>query len=126
MERVLLIYDNIHELNFFQTKLEEENISVYKSDKLSEASLLAETTAPTLIVVNATYCEDDVVEFCKQLKDANSHRDVTILSLVETENYYASPYIDHLMVKPIRPKLLLSIIRALIKHENVSWVPEIH
>jgi response regulator RpfG family c-di-GMP phosphodiesterase len=126
MEKALLVYDHIHELNFFQTKLEEDNVIVYKSDNLNEALLLAETVIPSLVVINAHYSEDDIVAFCKKVKSTDLSADITILSLVESENYYASPYIDHLMVKPIRPKLLLSIIRALIKHENVSWVPEIH
>ena len=124
METVLLVFDDVNELAFFESKLSEENVAIVKSNNLAEALVLAESVNPSLVIINTPYNEDNVVEFCKQIKTSHLNN-ITVLSLVESENYYSSPFIDHLMVRPIRPKLLLSIVRALMKNETVSWMPQI-
>ena len=123
MNSILLVFDDYKEANFFEANLAENKINVLKSSNLEEALALAKKTVPEMIVINILYSENEIVEFCKKIK--TEVKNTSILSLADSENYYSSPYINHLIIKPIRPKLLLSIIRSLMNHEMINWYPSI-
>ena len=124
MNKVLLIFDDSTEVKFLEANLAENNFEVLKSNNLADALILAKKTKPILIVINMLFEEDKIIEFCKKIK-TEELKDISILSLVASENYYSTPFINHLMIKPIRPKLLLSIIRSLMINETVNWMPSI-
>ena len=125
MKRVLLVFDNHEELDFIETNLSENGFQVIKTDNLTDALVAAEKIIPDLIVVNTMNTEEDLHEFGKRVKTERL-KDVSILSLIELEDYLNVSNPQHFVIKPVRPKLLLSVIRSIMNHEKVNWLPAVH
>ena len=49
-------------------------------------------------------------------------KQVAIISLVELEDYLNIAAKQHFIVKPVRPKLLLSLIRSIMNNEEMNWL----
>jgi DNA-binding response OmpR family regulator len=122
MKSVLLVFDDSKELEFMQTNLMENGFQVYTAINLDEALLLALTNIPNLIVVNGNYDESLFQQFAKQLK-TESLKKVSLLNLMELGDYLKSNSKTYFVVKLMRPKLLLSLIRSLMHHEKINWLP---
>ena len=125
MKRVLLVFDDQKELEFIESNLTENGFQIFKSDNLKEALTMAEKKLPELIVVNTLDTEIDLQTFCKKVKTERL-KDVSILSLIELEDYLNTSSKEHFIVKPVRPKLLLSLIRGVMNNEETSWLPSFH
>ncbi|MCX6295296.1 MAG: hypothetical protein NTX97_04365, partial [Bacteroidetes bacterium] len=125
MKSVLLVFDDAKELEFIEENLIENGFEIYRCCNLKDAVIIAETTIPNLIVVNTIDSESDFYRFTQQIK-IDRLKDVTILSLIELEDYLKTSTKEHFIVKPVRPKLLLSLIRCLMNREEVNWLPSFH
>ena len=125
MKSVLLVFDDSKELEFMEANLIENGFHVFKSGDLNEALINAERNIPNLIVVNTLDSESAIQLFSKQIK-IERLKNVTLLSLIELEDYLKASSIEHLVVKPVRPKLLLSLIRSLMYREKINWLSSLH
>lgn len=125
MKKVLLVFDNSQELDFIEANLEENGYLVTKADTLAGALVTAEKIIPDLIVVNTLDTEAELKEFNAKVKTERL-KNVSILSLIELEDYLKSPNPQHFVIRPVRPKLLLSVIRSIMNHETVNWLPAVH
>ena len=126
MKSVLLVFDDSKELEFIEANLTENGFQVFKADNLKDALTLAEKKIPNLIVVNTFDSEFNLQLFSKQIKTERL-KNVSLLSLIELENYLkTSSGKEHFVVKPVRPKLLLSLIRSVMHHEEINWLPSFH
>lgn len=125
LKKVLLVFDDPKELDFIKLNLADNGYEVFKAENLIEALLIAERVIPDLVVVNTADSETSVRSFGKQLK-ADSLKNVILLTLIELEDYLKVSNIEHYVVKPVRPKLLLSLIRSLMKKEEISWLASFH
>ena len=125
MQSVLLVFDDSKELEFIEANLIENGFKILKTDNLKEALIIAERTIPDLIVVNTFNSEFDLQLFTKQIKTERL-KNVSLLSLIELEDYLKSSSKEHFVIKPVRPKLLLSLIRSVMNNEGISWLPSCH
>lgn len=125
MDSVLLVFDDTRELDFIEANLSENGFRVIKSDNLKDALILAEKTFPNLIVVNTFDSESAILLFSSQIK-TEPLKDTILLSLIELEDYLKVSSTEHFVVKPVRPKLLLSLIRSVMNNETINWLPSFH
>jgi DNA-binding response OmpR family regulator len=125
MEKVLLVFDDQIIAEFIEKNLEENGFQIYKTDNLKDAVISAEKVIPELIVVNTLDEPIDLHNFSKQVKTQRLNT-VPILALVELENYLKTTNKEDLIVKPMKPKLLLSLIRSIMNNEETSWLPALH
>lgn len=126
MKSVLLVFDDSKELEFIEANLAENGFEVFKSDSLINALTLAEAVIPNLIVVNTFDSEANLQAFSERIKTPLL-KNVFLLSLIELENYLKTSFgKEHFVVKPVRPKLLLSLIRSVMNHEEINWLPSFH
>ncbi len=122
MKRILLVFDDEREMEFMEANLIENGFEIFKSNSLKEVLELAIKTSPDLIVLNTLNMESAVELFNKDFKKEQL-KNTSILSLIELKDYLYVSSEEYFIVKPIRPKLLLSLIRGLMNHEEVSWLP---
>lgn len=122
MKKVLLVFDDPKVSEFMEMNLAENNFQIFKASELKEAILIAEKVIPELIVINTFDIPVDLHNFTKQVK-TDRLKKVSILALVDLENYLNTPHKKDLFVKPIKPKLLLSLIRSIMNNEEISWLP---
>jgi DNA-binding response OmpR family regulator len=125
MKSVLLVFDESAELDFIDSNLCENGFLVYKSSNLNDALVVAEKKIPNLIVINTFDSEVEINRFTKQIKTERL-KNVNLLSLIELEDYLKTSTKEHFVVKPVRPKLLLSLIRSVMNHEEINWFPAFH
>lgn len=124
MKRVLLIFDDQKVSEFIEKNLEENGFQIYKTDNLKSALLFAEKVIPELMVINTFDKSDDLHNFIQTVKTQRL-KNVSVLALVELESYLNIINKEDLIIKPIKPKLLLSLIRSIMNHEETNWLPAI-
>ena len=125
MKSVLLVFDDSKELEFIEANLTESGYEVFTSYNLKEALILAKKTIPDLIVVNTFDSESSIQLFSQQIK-TEELKNTSLLSLIELEDYLKFFSTEHFVVKPVRPKLLLSLIRSVMNNEKINWLPTFH
>lgn len=125
MKSVLLVFDDQRELDFIDVNLSENGFNVFKTESLLNAIKASECVIPDLIVVNTCNNESELQMFIRQIKTERL-KNVSILSLVELEYYLKASEKEFFVVKPLRPKLLLSLIRGVMNNESINWLPSFH
>jgi DNA-binding response OmpR family regulator len=125
MQSILLVFDDQKELEFIESNLIESGFHVSKTDNLKVAVKIAERIIPDLVVVNTFNSEYDLKLFSEQIKTERL-KNTSLLSLIELEDYLKTSSREHFIVKPVRPKLLLSLIRSVMNNEEIKWLPSFH
>lgn len=125
MQSVLLIFENSKELEFTEYNLSESGFQVFKALNLKDGLTLAKEIVPDLIVVNTADTSISLLQFNKQLKGLQL-KDTLLLCLTELEDYLFASSTKYLVIKPLRPKLLLSLIRGIMNKEEINWLLSIH
>lgn len=125
MKRALLVFDEEKELQFIESSLAENGVSVYKSESLQAALKQSEKYTPELVVINKNVSTAELEQFLNSLKEMGCKKTVT-LSVTENEAHADLEHENHLVMEPVRPKLLLSLIRSIMSGEKVHWLPAVH
>ena len=125
LKSVLLVFDDLKELEFIEEQLVENGFQVYKCNTLNDALVLAERKIPNLIVINTNDSEINIQSFIGKVK-TDRLKDSILLSLIELEDFLKVSSKEHFVVKPVRPKLLLSLIRSMKNREKINWLPSFH
>jgi len=125
MKKVLLVFDDSKELDFIEFNLSENGYHIFRSTNLKEGLTKASEIVPDLIVTNTLDAPKNIYQFGKQLK-TEQMEEVLLLSLIELEDYLDTPTKKHFVVKPVRPKLLLSLIRGILNNEEINWALTVH
>ncbi|MBL0330700.1 MAG: response regulator transcription factor [Bacteroidetes bacterium] len=125
LKSVLLVFDDSKELEFIEEQLVENDFQVYKCNTLNDALVLAERKIPNLIVINTNDSEINIQSFIGKVK-TDRLKDSILLSLIELEDFLKVSSKEHFVVKPVRPKLLLSLIRSMMNREKINWLPSFH
>ena len=125
LKSVLLVFDDLKELEFIEEQLVENGFQVYKCNTLNDALVLAERKIPNLIVINTNDSEINIQSFIGKVK-TDRLKDSILLSLIELEDFLKVSSKEHFVVKPVRPKLLLSLIRSIMNREKINWLPSFH
>lgn len=121
--KILLVDDEHDILEFLTYNLQKEGHTIFKATNGKEAVVLAKKQLPDLIVLDVMMPEMDGVATCKKLRSMPEFKNTLIVFLtarssdefeIEGFNVGADDYIS----KPIRPKVFISRINAILKRRK--------
>ena len=118
--RILLVDDEPDILEFLGYNLKKEGYEVHSANNGSEALELARKNTPDLIILDVMMPEMDGIETCRQLREIKGLKNVLIAFLTARSEDYSQiagfeSGADDYISKPIRPRVLISRIKALLR-----------
>lgn len=125
--RILIVDDEPDILEFLSYNLRKENYIVFTSENGNQALETALAEKPHLILLDVMMPGMDGIETCEQIRARSELKGVVIAFLTARNEDYSQiagfeAGADDYISKPIKPKVLLSRIKALLKRANT--VPE--
>jgi two-component system, OmpR family, alkaline phosphatase synthesis response regulator PhoP len=122
-KKILLVDDEPDILEFVKYNLEKEGYEVLTALSGLEAIEIAESEIPALIVVDVMMPGMDGVETCVRLRE-NKKLDDTIITFLTARNEDFTQIAgfdagaDDYITKPIKPRVLVSRIKALLRRSS--------
>jgi two-component system, OmpR family, alkaline phosphatase synthesis response regulator PhoP len=121
--RILLVDDEKDILEFLGYNLKKEGFQIYTAGNGLEAIDLAGKVLPHLILLDVMMPKMDGIETCEQIRKNQQLKDVLIAFLTARGEEYSQiagfeAGGDDYITKPIKPKLLVSRVKALLKRYN--------
>jgi two-component system alkaline phosphatase synthesis response regulator PhoP len=118
--KILLVDDEPDVLEFIEYNLKKEGYKVYSTQNGTDAIKKAREIQPHLILLDVMMPEMDGVETCEEMrKDSNLQETIIAFLTARGEDYSQIAGFeaggDDYITKPIKPKVLLSRIKALLK-----------
>jgi two-component system alkaline phosphatase synthesis response regulator PhoP len=120
MSKVLLVDDEKDILELLRYNLEKEGIKVYTATEGQEAMRIAKSEHPDLIVLDIMMPGMDGVDVCNRLRALPEFKNTLITFLTARGEDYSQiagfdAGADDYMTKPVRPKVFVSKVKALLK-----------
>lgn len=121
--RILLVDDEPDILEFLSYNLKKEGYQVYTANNGKEAVTVAKRDQPHLIILDVMMPDMDGIETCREIREIPGLKDVMIAFLTARSEDYsqiagfevgADDYIN----KPIKPRVLISRIKALLRRSG--------
>lgn len=118
--KILLVDDEPDILEFLSYNLKKEGYNVFTANNGKEAVTVAKKETPHLIILDVMMPDMDGIETCREIRDLPGLKDVMIAFLTARSEDYsqiagfdvgADDYIN----KPIKPRVLISRIKALLR-----------
>lgn len=118
--KILLVDDEPDILEFLSYNLKKEGYNVSTASNGKEAVVLAKKENPHLIILDVMMPDMDGIETCREIREIPGLKDVMIAFLTARSEDYsqiagfdvgADDYIN----KPIKPRVLISRIKALLR-----------
>lgn len=121
--KILLVDDEVDILEFISYNLEKEGYKVYTAQNGAEAIKVAERTLPDLIILDVMMPEMDGIAACEELRRIPTLRHTMIAFLTARGEDYSQiagfeAGADDYITKPVRPKVLVSRVKALLKRTS--------
>jgi two-component system alkaline phosphatase synthesis response regulator PhoP len=121
--KVLLVDDELDILEFLSYNLEKEGYIVYTAKNGVEALKVAKDKIPNLIILDVMMPEMDGIVACEELrKMPELNRTVIAFLTARGEDYSQvagfEAGADDYITKPVRPKVLVSRVKALLKRSS--------
>lgn len=128
--KILIVDDEEDILQFLSYNLQKEGYQVITATNGADAIKLAQKEVPDLIVLDIMMPVMDGMETCKELRSLPETKDKIIVFLTARSEDYSQIAgfengADDYITKPIKPKLFISRIKALlrrIQHADTSSV----
>src|SRR5690554_148864 len=126
--KILLVDDEVDILEFISYNLEKEGYIVYTGQNGLEAIELAAKHQPHLIILDVMMPEMDGIAACEEIRKNPALSNTVIAFLTARGEDYSQiagfeAGADDYIAKPIRPKVLLSRVRALLKRTGETTAP---
>jgi two-component system alkaline phosphatase synthesis response regulator PhoP len=124
--RLLIVDDEQDILEFLSYNLKKEGFQVYTTTESKKAIDLAREINPHLILLDIMMPDMDGIETCERIRDTPEIKNCIVAFLTARSEDYSQiagfeAGGDDYISKPIRPKLLVSRLKALLKRlENNS------
>jgi two-component system alkaline phosphatase synthesis response regulator PhoP len=123
--KILLVDDEPDILEFVGYNLRKEGFQVFTSSNGIEALKVAEEVSPHLIILDVMMPEMDGIETCEELRKHTKLKDVIIAFLTARGEDYSQiagfdAGGDDYITKPIKPKVLVSRVNALLKRVDLK------
>jgi len=130
MQTILLVDDEQDILEFLTYNLRQEGFSVHTASNGRIAIEKAIQLEPDVILLDVMMPEMDGIEVCEAIRKTPKICDTRIAMLsARSESYTQIAGLeagaDDYMVKPIRPKVLVSRIKALLKRSDLTKPGEV-
>lgn len=118
--RILLVDDEEDILEFVSYNLQREGFRVYSARNGLEAIEMAGKVKPDLVILDVMMPEMDGIAACEEIRKLPSCKNVIIAFLTARGEDYSQiagfeAGADDYITKPIRPKVLISRVKALLK-----------
>jgi len=123
-KKILVVDDEEDILEFLSYNLSKEGAKVYKASNGVDAIEKAIKKKPDLILLDVMMPEMDGVETCIQLRDKPETQNTIIAFLTARNEDYSQiagfeAGADDYIAKPIKPRVLISRIKALMRRNDV-------
>jgi len=121
--RILLVDDEEDILEFVSYNLQREGFRVYSARNGLEAIEMAGKVKPDLVILDVMMPEMDGIAACEEIRKLPSCKNVVIAFLTARGEDYSQiagfeAGADDYITKPIRPKVLISRVKALLKRSG--------
>ncbi|PLX20523.1 MAG: DNA-binding response regulator [Salinivirgaceae bacterium] len=119
-KKILLVDDEVDILEFVSYNLSKEGYEVTTATNGKEAIQKAKETKPHLIILDVMMPEMDGIETCSQIREIDDlHNTIIAFLTARGEDYSQIAGFeaggDDYITKPIKPKVLISRVKALLK-----------
>lgn len=121
--KILLVDDEEDILEFISYNLEREGFKVYTARNGVEAIDMAGKKKPDLIILDVMMPEMDGIVACEEIRKIPACKDTIIAFLTARGEDYSQiagfdAGADDYITKPVRPKVLISRVKALLKRSG--------
>lgn len=125
VQKVLVVDDEPDILELLRYNLEREGYAVFTALNGKEAIKVAKSARPDLIVLDIMMPGMDGVEVCTQLRQLPEFKNTVITFLTARNEDYSQiagfeAGADDYINKPVRPKVFLSKVKALLKRSGTD------
>lgn len=123
--KILLVDDEPDILEFLSYNLKKEGYTVFIANNGREAITIAKKESPDLIILDVMMPDMDGIETCREIREIPGLKNVMVAFLTARSEDYsqiagfevgADDYIN----KPIKPRVLISRIKALLRRAGNS------
>jgi len=123
--KVLIVDDELDILDLLEYNLEQEGFQVLKAMDGEEAIRLANVEHPDLIILDIMMPKLDGIEACRRIRSIPGLANVNVIFLTARSEEYSElagfeAGADDYISKPIKPRILLSRIRAIMRREHTD------
>lgn len=123
--KILIADDEEDILQFLSYNLQKEGYEVLTATNGADALKIAKKEKPDLIVLDIMMPVMDGMETCKELRETPETKDKLIVFLTARSEDYSQIAgfengADDYITKPIKPKLFISRVKALLRRSNIS------
>lgn len=120
---ILIVDDEEDILEFLEYNLNKEGFDVYTASSGRKAIEIAQKVNPDLIILDVMMPDLDGIETCKELRVLPNLKDTLIAFLTARNEDYSQiagfdAGADDYINKPIKPRVLVSRIKALLRRNN--------
>jgi two-component system, OmpR family, alkaline phosphatase synthesis response regulator PhoP len=119
---ILIVDDELDILEFLSYNLKKEEFNVHTAQNGKDAISIAQKIKPNLILLDVMMPEMDGIETCEEIRKHDSLSTTVIAFLTARGEDYSQiagfeAGADDYITKPIKPKVLVSRIKALLKRQ---------
>jgi two-component system alkaline phosphatase synthesis response regulator PhoP len=124
-QKILLVDDDPDILEMISYNLEKEGYEIETAQNGREAIDTALRFNPDLVILDVMMPEMDGMEACRELREKPQFRDLKIAFLTARNEDYSQiagfdAGADDYIAKPIKPRLLVSRVKAWLRRSNVT------
>lgn len=128
MFKILIVDDEEDILDLLAYNLEKEGYEVYRASNGIDALSIAQKILPDLVMLDIMMPQMDGVETCRHLRANPQLKDTSIVFLTaRTEEYSELAGFevgaDDYITKPIKPRILMSRIKAILRRNTSEIEP---
>ena len=121
--KILIVDDEKDILEFLSYNLQKEGFEIFTASNGSTALKIAKKEVPNLIILDVMMPEMDGIETCEKIREIEALDSTLILFLTARSEEYSelagfSAGADDYVTKPIKPKLLISRVNALLRRSQ--------
>lgn len=121
--KILIVDDEKDILEFLSYNLQKEGFEIFTASNGSAALKIAKKEVPNLIILDVMMPEMDGIETCEKIREIKALDSTLILFLTARSEEYSelagfSAGADDYVTKPIKPKLLISRVNALLRRSQ--------
>jgi two-component system alkaline phosphatase synthesis response regulator PhoP len=127
--KILIVDDEKDIIEFLQYSFEKEGYNVFTARNGTQGREIAIKEKPDLIILDIMMPGIDGVELCKELREVPDLEDSLIIFLTARAEDYSQIAgfevgADDYITKPVRPRVLLARVQALLKRKSKAKVDE--
>src|SRR5436190_12898072 len=123
--KILLVDDEPDIVEFLGYNLKKEGYEVLSASNGKDAVEIAKKEMPQLIVLDVMMPDMDGIETCREIREQKNLQDVLIAFLTARSEDYTQIAgfevgADDYITKPIKPRVFISRIKALLRRLNAA------